>query len=186
MKIMNKVIVTLIALFCIGNVSAYTWRFSNFTNKTVVVRVGLKAHPHWYYNIVKPHKGIAFNFGGALAGFCLHSIAWAEYNPNLKVANVTQNGGLDMLKAGETMIGREFGNVPYEYKDPEITYVESESAKAKKEAVKKNSWGGMLTAGYDLIYSLSKSPCESRVFAIVENEKGEVEFQTSISAFLNE
>jgi len=180
MKSMNKIVVALIALFCMGNLGAYTWGFDNKTDKTIVIRQGLAGYPHWNYNIVKPGTRVAFKYDGQWVGYCMHSFAWAEYNPNLKVPGVTENGGLDMYENNQRtwptlgLIGREFGNVPYEYKDAEITYTESAQDLKGKELVAQAGYGFLMPVAE----FLAKSPCRGRDFQIIKDNQGKIIFTT--------
>jgi len=133
MKFLNIKLLALVAFLSIGsNACAYSWGFSNHTKKTLVIRQGLAGYAHWNYNIVKPGKRVVFNYDGQWAGYCMHSFAWAEYNPNLKVPGVTENGGLDMYENIQRiwptlgLIGREFGNVGYQYTDGDLIFMPDE------------------------------------------------------------
>ncbi|HLC07190.1 MAG TPA: hypothetical protein VJJ26_03305 [Candidatus Babeliales bacterium] len=66
---------------------AYTWGFTNVTNKTLVIKLVLQGTDAEFFNIVQPGRRTSFDWGwgNARAGFCLSSIVIGQYNPNVSV-----------------------------------------------------------------------------------------------------
>jgi hypothetical protein len=125
MKLINKKTLALAALsLSMGSsIFAYTWEFTNRTTKPLVLRLSLKLASGWSYQIVNPNQKVSFTWGGGTAFWqhALWGIEWASYDPNIKLAGVTQNGGLDLYRTGakgnqDDVDWREFNKIPYQYK----------------------------------------------------------------------
>ncbi len=175
MKLLNKMIIALITLLCIGNISAYTWNFENKTDKTMVIRLRLQAHPYWYYNIVQPNALVSFDFKGILSIYCLDSFGWAEYDSNMKVTKVTQDGGRDLYMPDKTMLESKFDRIPYTYKEAQITYMDGSNVVTQD----KDSFPKILgVAVMSLEDFIVRTPCQSRNFKIMKDDKGNIVFAT--------
>ena len=126
MKLMNKktfVLAALLSLSMGSSIFAYTWTFTNRTTKPLVLRLSLKLLAGWSYQIVNPNQKVAFTWGAGTAfpQHALWGIEWAPYDPNIKLAGVTQNGGLDLYRTGvkgnqNDVDWHEFNKIPYQYK----------------------------------------------------------------------
>lgn len=206
MRFLNIKLLALIALLSIGNnVFAYTWSFSNFTSKTLVIGLGLVGAGFWNYNIVEPGDKVnfAWSIPSPWAGWCMSGAQWAEYDPNIKHA-LTKNGGMDMYQPGATMLPDEFRwvYVQTDYyrrsKNVEIIYLPDEvyadtvkhasgigsgidsflcTAVALIKAVNKGTCPSMFAALINWIGGLiARSACANREFEILEDDKGQIVF----------
>ncbi len=86
MKNLNIKLLALMAFLLIGsNACAYTWGFSNHTNKTIDLKLGLMGAAGWWDGSVAPGQRFefAFNVPSWWAGYCLHSFLWIDHRNNL-------------------------------------------------------------------------------------------------------
>jgi len=113
MKSTNKLIVALIALFCIGNAGAYTWGFSNKTNETIDIEFGAQGIAGWYNQTVGPNKRVTFTPGGPLNR--LHSFNWkkkaeSQYKPG-EITYIDSELANEKRRAINQMAGGPLGMV---------------------------------------------------------------------------
>lgn len=207
MKLFNIKLLALMGLLSMaGNACAYMWTFTNLTSKTLVIGFGLQGRDFWNFNIVKPLDKIEFGYGGGLIGFCMSGAEWIEYDPNMKIPGVTQNGGLDMKQPGASMLPDHFRLTPvydryYPKRKPvEITYL---PVPVYEEAVKN---AARIGSGFDTFFCnavalskilnkgkcptviadiiswfggiIARSTCANRDFEILEDTKGNIAFIT--------
>ncbi len=83
MKILSIKLFALMAFLLIGgNACAYTWGFSNHTNKTIDLKLGLMGWGDWFNGSVAPGQRFEFAMGGWFAGYCFHSFLWIDAAAN--------------------------------------------------------------------------------------------------------
>lgn len=206
MKItINFFALTFMMLLCMSsNTHAYTWGFSNHTKQTLVLRLRLLGWNENFYRIIGPGKRQDYSWGAGrwFAGYCMLSVKWASYDSNMKVANITNNGGLDMFREQNLVDNDKFDKLPYNYHDVEIIYLEDKLyQQTLKEAANigkgfdtflcsavgllKIVNGNCPSIFADLINwfggIIAKSSCKSREFEIIKDEKGEVFFFTLLN-----
>jgi hypothetical protein len=178
MRFINLKFFALIACLFMGNgASAYTWGFSNNTQKTLVIGFGLMAAGPWWFNIVKPGRRVVFSWGvpSIYAGFCMGGAEWIEYDPNIKIPGITQNGGFDLYEPGGTTLprGGKFGRVYDVYfprrKSIELVYIPDEVYDKTVEAAA-NLGGGfdkLLCNVFAVVKVVNKGQCPSLLSAII-------------------
>jgi hypothetical protein len=111
MKFLNTKFLTLLLFLCMSNgLFGYTWGFSNHTKKPLVIGLGLIGAGPWDFNIVMPGKRVMFAYlpGNWYAGYCMSEFGYVEYDPNIKIQGITQNGGLDMYEPNRRMLAGHF------------------------------------------------------------------------------
>ncbi len=83
MKFLNLKLLALIAFLSIGsNICAYTWSFSNHTDKTITIRFGLMGAAGWWHGTVEPSDKLEFAMGGWWAGYCAWGFEWIDEAAN--------------------------------------------------------------------------------------------------------
>jgi hypothetical protein len=107
------------ALCGVNNSFAYSWTFSNHTNKAIVLKFKFYASNSLYYSIVQPDKSVQLSWraGNAKAGFCMEHVQWAFYNPSLP-----HRGGLALMQ-GENVDNATFDTLGYKLQTAEIVYL---------------------------------------------------------------
>ena len=174
MKFLKIKLLALIALVSIGsNVCAYTWSFSNHTNKKIVIKLGLMGAHGWWDGIVEPMDKITFSIGGWYAGYCLWGFVWTEYgkynewklaNPvylPVPVYNETVKNAAKIGTGFDTFLCNAFWAVK----------VISSAAGKQCPSV----FGALIEWIGGLI---ARSACANREFEILQDDKGDVEFFT--------
>jgi len=89
---MNKSLkmLTALALLCLGSSAfAYRWGFTNYTKRTLVIKLGLQGTDADFFNIVQPGRRTEFDWGwgNARAGFCLSYIYIGPYKWRASMEN---------------------------------------------------------------------------------------------------
>ena len=179
MKIFNIKLFAFIVFMSMGTGAfAYTWGFSNHTKKTLVIGFGLQGADFWNFNIVKPGKRVVFSYypPNGWAGFCMSGAEWIEYEPNMVIPGVTQNGGLDMYQPGAAMLPDGFRKTPvYDRYYPKRKYIDLVfvpddvyAATVKAAATFGGGFDKLLCTAVAAIKIVNKGQCPSMFSALIE------------------
>ncbi len=159
---------------------AYWWRLSNFTTKTLLLKLKLAASNNPYYVIVLPNDSALFDWSppSPLAGFCFEKLEWMEVSQTLLHNRELIDENYIVLSNKKIDLFLSQNQEEYQLKNAPLRYFGSELYKRTVQAASRLGpkkfilWLAKLHA---------QSVCKSRHIAIVENINGGIEFFTQKS-----
>jgi hypothetical protein len=155
-------------------INAYWWRFNNFTTKTLLLKVKLRASNNPYYAIVYPNASALFDWSppNAMAGFCFDTLQWMQVpkeilnNRNL----IDTNGVISHEQMNNFLTDNQ---ARFHLKDASIHYVLSETYK-KTIKYAQSLFGKKIIKWAAKQHA--RSACKSRHISILEDEDKTIKF----------
>ncbi len=174
---MKKIILFFCLIICATNAQAYWWRFNNFTQKILLLKVKLLASNNPYYAIALPNQSVLFDWSppNPMAGFCLEKIEWMEPSSSILSNKDLVDEDYSIVsndKINELFFGQQ---APFTLNKAPINYVSTDIYKKTVEHAG-SIFGKKLMKWAASVYA--KSACKSRHITIIENDKDEIEFLT--------